>query len=186
MNSDSPKLNTQSVAKPNNSALKLALAAIAMFGFGFALVPLYDVFCEITGINGKTSGQVERVEQWIDTSRTIKVQFVTTNNEGMPWEFEALQEEVEMHPGAWTQVNFWASNPTSEDMVGQAVPSASPSEAAPYVQKTECFCFSQQTLAAGEGRKMPLIFSLDPNIPSHVQKVTMSYTLFDAGAFAEK
>ena len=90
-----------------------------------------------------------------------------------------------MHPGAWTQVKFWALNPTENDMVGQAVPSVSPSEAAEHVQKTECFCFDQQTLKAGEGREMPLIFSLSPDIPSHVKKVTMSYTLFDAGAFAK-
>jgi cytochrome c oxidase assembly protein subunit 11 len=168
------------------TALKLVLAAVAMFGFGFALVPLYDVFCEITGINGKITGPVERVEQWVDTSRTIKVQFITTNNAGMPWEFEALREEIEVHPGAWTQVEFWALNPTQKDMVGQAVPSVSPSEATEYVQKTECFCFSQQTLAAGEGRKMPLIFALDPKLPPHIRTVTMSYTIFDAGAFAEK
>ena len=185
MNSNSSKPDNRNVNKPNNTALKLVLAAIAMFGFGFALVPLYDIFCEITGINGKTAGQVERVEQWVDTSRTITVQFITTNNAGMPWEFEALQEEVEMHPGAWTQVNFWALNPTANDMVGQAVPSVSPSVAAEYVQKTDCFCFDQQTLKAGEGRKMPLIFSLNPDLPAHVKKVTMSYTLFDAGAFAK-
>ena len=185
MDLKSPESGTQSGPKPNNTALKLVLAAVAMFGFGFALVPLYDVFCEITGINGKTAGPVERIEQWVDTSRTIKVQFITTNNAGMPWEFEALQEEVEMHPGAWTQVEFWALNPTTEDMVGQAVPSVSPAEAAQYVQKTECFCFSQQKLKAGEGRNMPLIFSLDPKIPSHIGTVTMSYTIFDAGAFAE-
>ena len=185
MKSDSSKPDNQSGIKPKNTALKLVLAAVAMFGFGFALVPLYDVFCEITGINGKTAGPVERVEQWVDTSRTITVQFITTNNAGMPWEFEALQEEVEMHPGAWTPVEFWALNPTTEDMVGQAVPSVSPAEAAQYVQKTECFCFSQQKLKAGEGRNMPLIFSLDPKIPSHIGTVTMSYTIFDAGAFAE-
>jgi cytochrome c oxidase assembly protein subunit 11 len=185
MDSKLPKVSADSGVKSGNTALKLVLAAIAMFGFGFALVPLYDVFCEITGLNGKTAGPVERVEQWVDTSRTIKVQFLTTNNAGMPWEFEALQEEVEVHPGAWTQVEFWALNPTKEDMVGQAVPSASPSEAAEYVHKTECFCFNQQKLKAGEGRKMPLIFSLDPKLPSHIRTVTMSYTLFDAGAFAE-
>jgi len=135
MNSNSPLPDENSGHKPNNTALKLVIAAVAMFGFGFALVPLYDIFCEITGINGKTGGPVERVEQWVDTSRTITVQFITTNNAGMPWEFEALQEEVEMHPGAWTQVEFWALNPTANDMVGQAVPSVSPSEAAEYVQK---------------------------------------------------
>ena len=185
MTSKLPESGTQSAPKPNNTALKLVLAAIAMFGFGFALVPLYDVVCEFAGINGKTAGQVEKVEQWVDTSRTIKVQFITTNNDGMPWEFETLQEEVEIHPGAWTQVAFWAFNPTQNDMVGQAVPSVSPSEAAQYVQKTECFCFDQQKLKAGEGRNMPLIFSLDPDLPDHVRTVTMSYTLFDAGAFAE-
>ena len=94
MNSNSTQPDNQSGHKPNNTALKLVIAAVAMFGFGFALVPLYDIFCEITGINGKTAGPVERVEQWVDTSRTITVQFITTNNAGMPWEFEALQEEV--------------------------------------------------------------------------------------------
>jgi len=181
MDSQAPKEGI----KAGKTVRKLIIAAVAMFGFGFALVPLYDVFCELTGINGKTAGPVERVEQWVDTSRTIKVQFITTNNAGMPWEFKTLQEEVEVHPGAWTQVEFWAKNPTKEDMVGQAVPSVTPFEATQYVQKTECFCFNQQTLKAGEGRKMPLIFSLDPRMPPHIRTVTMSYTIFDAGAFAE-
>jgi cytochrome c oxidase assembly protein subunit 11 len=185
MSSKSSQPELDSGLKPKNTALRLVIAAVLMFGFGFALVPLYDIFCEITGINGKTAGQVERIEQVVDTSRTVTVQFVTTNNAGMPWEFEALQEEIQIHPGEWTQVEFWASNPTANDMVGQAVPSVSPSEAASHVQKTECFCFDQQTLKAGEGRKMPLIFSLNPDLPATVQKVTMSYTIFDAGAFAE-
>lgn len=160
--------------------LKLLLATVGMFGFGFALVPLYDVFCDITGLNGKTGGRYEEVaEVRVDTSREITVQFMTRNNIGMSWEFRPEVAQVKVHPGAMTEVSFYARNPDKQDMVAQAVPSVSPSRAADHLRKTECFCFNQQVLAAGEEVHMPLTFFVDQDIPEDVTKLTLSYTLFD-------
>lgn len=160
---------------------KLILAAVGMFGFGFALVPLYDVFCEITGLNGKVDGQAtyEAATVEVDTSRKVIVQFVAHNNADMPWTFRPVQAQIEVHPGELTEVAFYARNPTGNAMVAQAVPTITPWEAADYMHKTECFCFSQQTLAAGESVDMPLMFYIDQDIPAHVHKLTLSYALFD-------
>ena len=120
---------------------KLLITVVAMFGFGFALVPLYDVFCDLTGLNGKTGVQVgsfDSVEA--DTSREIKVEFLTSLNEYMPWEFKATQDSVRVHPGQPTKIDFLVRNKTGKDMIGQAIPSVSPGVAAKYFQKTECFC----------------------------------------------
>lgn len=159
------------------------LASVAgMFAFGFALVPLYDVFCEITGINGKTSGRYEPTETAAaDMDRTIKVQFLAQNGPDMPWLFRPVDRSVEVHPGEPTTINFYAENPTGRDMVGQAVPSLSPSEGTLYFHKTECFCFNQQPLAAGQNTKMPLVFIVDPDLPDYITKLTLSYTLYDQG-----
>ena len=172
--------------RPNiaRTAVKHLLVALAMFGFGFALVPLYDVFCEVTGLNGKVTGTVEQVQHPVDTSRTITVQLLASNNAAMPWRFLALQEQVEIHPGEWRQVGFWAANTTDRDMISQAVPSITPARAAQYVQKSECFCFQQQPLAAGESRQMNMVFTLSPDLPQDIETVSMVYTLFDSTDFA--
>jgi cytochrome c oxidase assembly protein subunit 11 len=117
------------------TAIKHLLIALAMFGFGFALVPLYDVFCEVTGLNGKVTGVVQQVQHPVDTSRTVTVQLLASKNAEMPWRFLALQEQIDIHPGEWKQVGFWAANITDSDMVSQAVPSVTPARAAQYVQK---------------------------------------------------
>lgn len=157
-------------------------SVVGMFAFGFALVPLYDVFCDITGINGKTSGRYESTElTTADMTRTIKVQFLAQNGPDMPWVFRPVARSVEVHPGEATTVNFYAENPTDRDMVGQAIPSLSPSEGTLYFHKTECFCFNQQPLAAGESTEMPLVFIVDRDLPSHITKLTLSYTLYDQG-----
>lgn len=164
----------------NSRTAKLAmLLALAMFGFGFALVPLYDVFCEVTGLNGKITGPYEAVPVAVDTSRTIKVQFIATNNENMPWEFAPVQQVVRVHPGEQTQIQFLARNTTDRDMVAQAVPSLVPFKAAEYFHKMECFCFNQQPLKAGETAELPMIFTIDQDIPKQVHTITLSYTLFD-------
>ena len=178
----------QSEGKPvpqrtNARVIGWCLASVAgMFAFGFALVPLYDVFCDITGINGKTSGRYESTEpSAADMNRTIKVQFLAQNGPDMPWVFRPVDRSVEVHPGEPITVNFYAENPTSRDMVGQAVPSLSPSEGTLYFHKTECFCFNQQPLSAGESTEMPLVFIVDQDLPSHITKLTLSYTLYDQG-----
>lgn len=170
--------------KPGNARIIAWCLAgvVGMFAFGFALVPLYDVFCDITGINGKTEGRYEAKEaSTVDMSRTVKVQFLAQNGPGMPWKFRPVARSVEVHPGESTTVNFYAENPTSRDMVGQAVPSLSPSEGTLYFHKTECFCFNHQPLEAGQSTEMPLVFIVDQDLPSHITKLTLSYTLYDQG-----
>jgi len=166
----------------SKTVLKSLLAVVGMFAFGFALVPLYDVFCDITGINGKTGGRVEvseLAEQKVDKSRMVRVQFITHNNEDMPWEFRPTVTEIKVHPGELTAVDFFARNTTSKSMTGQAVPSLSPSQGTDYFHKTECFCFNSQTLAAKEEVLMPLRFVVDEALPEHLKTLTLSYTLFD-------
>jgi len=160
-------------------ARKLAWGCVLMFGFGFALVPLYDVFCEVTGLNGKVSGRGDVTIQGIDQSRKVTVQLTASNNEGMPWRFKPVQSELKVFPGETRQTAYLAFNPTTRHMVGQAVPSVSPSEAAEYLHKVNCFCFDQQPLAQQEEKEMPLLFVIDPALPKHITTITLSYTIFD-------
>jgi cytochrome c oxidase assembly protein subunit 11 len=171
------------------TVIKSLFAVCAMFAFGFAMVPLYDVFCDITGLNGKTSGpydeQLVKTHQ-VDENRKVRVQFVTQNNEGMPWEFRPVEYQVKVNPGRMIAVDFYARNPTGKPMVAQAVPSLSPSEGTDYFHKTECFCFNRQVLAPGEEVLMPLRFVVDEELPEHLQTLTLSYTLFDQTEAAGK
>ncbi len=168
-------------------SLKLIFGAVGMFLFAvFVMPPLYDVFCEVTGIGGKTGGPYEVVDAGVDTSRTVKVQFVATNNGAMPWEFSPLVHEVEVHPGEATSVEFFASNRTARDMVGQAIPSVSPFAATEYFHKTECFCFNNQPLEAGGEANFPLVFIVDRDLPDAIKTITLSYTLFDITDRASK
>jgi len=166
--------------KDRRLLLKLIAFGLGMFIFAYAMVPLYNTLCEVTGINGKTGGRM-RVTQAdkIDASRTIRVNFMVTNNEGMPWEFSGPSASVEMHPGEVKRVDFYAKNPTTQDMVGQTIPSVAPGEAARYLKKTECFCFDKQFLKAGEEATMPVVFFIDPSIPHEIEELTLSYTLFE-------
>ena len=157
----------------------LLFVVAGMFCFGFALVPLYDVFCEYTGLNGKTGVQYVSEEMLqVDTSRNIKVEFLANTNDGMPWEFKALTYSVNVHPGETARVEFIAKNVTDRDIIGRAVPSVSPGIAASHFQKTECFCFTEQLLKAGEEKLMPVVFVIDPSIDEDVHEVTLSYTFF--------
>ncbi|MCI2282673.1 cytochrome c oxidase assembly protein [Colwellia sp. MSW7] len=174
--------SAQKSNKPDNSKVikKLVLVVFAMFGFGFALVPLYDVFCDITGLNGKTNTvAVAYTGDGIDTSRTVKVQFITRMAKGIPWQFEPVINEISVHPGEVKFVNFYAKNESTHDIVGQAVPSVSPGLAAGYFQKIECFCFTQQPLKAGEEVEMGLQFYVDLDLPVEIHTLTLSYTLYD-------
>jgi len=170
----------QASSNHNKMVTKMVLVVIGMFGFGFALVPLYDVFCDITGINGKTNTEAavyEAVE--IDTTRTITVDFITRTNSGMPWEFTAQTRKVKVHPGEMSEVAFYVRNPTSRDIIAQAVPSVSPGTASLYLNKTECFCFQHQPLKAGEEAIMPMVFYIDPQLPESITYFTLNYTLYD-------
>ncbi|MBY6064026.1 cytochrome c oxidase assembly protein [Pseudidiomarina sediminum] len=168
--------------RPDNTRIvrRLLLTVIGMFAFGFALVPLYDVFCDITGFNGRfTDGQAAANTRSVDTSRTINVQFITRVNQGMPWDFAPEVTSVRVHPGETKVVNFLAKNRTGKNMVAQAIPSVAPGEASLYLNKVECFCFNQQPLAAGDNVAMPMQFYLDPEIPADIHTVTLSYTMYD-------
>ena len=167
--------------------LRLSGLVLGMFAFGFALVPLYGLVCDITGLNGKTDGiQLNAdVVEAPDNDRLVEVQFLTTVNNYMNWDFGAEQKSIMVHPGKLYTVNFFAENRDQKDYIAQATPSVVPWQMAKYIQKTECFCFTQQPLAAGEHKEMPVRFMLDPSIPPEVETVTLSYTLFDATGLAQ-
>ena len=159
---------------------KLMVIVVGMFGFGFAMVPLYDVFCDITGLNGKTSNvAASATNKNVDVSRTITVQFLTRTAKGIPWKFEPMINEVKVHPGERKVVKFYAKNESVSDIVGQAVPSVSPGRAAVYFQKIECFCFNNQPLKASEDVEMGLQFYVDMDLPDDVSTITLSYTMYD-------
>lgn len=167
--------------RTRRTARHLALVAAGMFAFGYALVPLYDVFCEITGLNGKT-GRLDaaQVELGVDPARTVTVEFVAHVNGDLPWSFAPEVRKVEVHPGALTEANFTAVNRSSEAITGNAVPSVAPGRASRYFSKTECFCFTAQRLEPGEQKRLPLRFVVDPRLPADVRTLTLSYTFFDS------
>ena len=163
------------------SPLKLALIPVVMFVLGFfGLPPLYNAFCEITGLNGKT-GRIDAAEvaaNPVDTSRTIKVSFLANTANGLPWSFEPLVKKMEIHPGQVYEAMYRVRSSSSEKTLGQAVPSVSPGLAASHFNKTECFCFTQQALEGYETRDMPLRFVVDSKIPGNINEITLSYTFF--------
>jgi cytochrome c oxidase assembly protein subunit 11 len=173
--------------KSNNKlVVKLLAVVVGMFGFGFALVPLYDVFCDLTGLNGKTANSAAVFDAMeVDESRLITIDFITRTNSGMSWQFEAQTRQVKVHPGELHQVDFTVTNPSNRPIVGQAVPSVSPGPAALFLNKTECFCFEQQTLQGGETVVMPMKFYVDPQLPDDITYFTLQYTLYDVTSSAQ-
>ncbi|MEE8379526.1 MAG: cytochrome c oxidase assembly protein [Gammaproteobacteria bacterium] len=161
---------------------KLAVFALAMFGFGYALVPLYDVICDVTGLNGKT-GEItaESVSELVvDHDRTVTVQFDTNVNSALPWKFKAVDKKLVVHPGEVTEAVFIAVNTSAAEVTGQAVPSVAPAQASLYFNKTECFCFSRQTLAGHEQKEMVVRFVVEADLPENISTLTLSYTFFVA------
>ncbi len=177
---DNSEQNTANTTNNTKTVKKLLLVVFGMFGFGFALVPLYDVFCDITGLNGKTNtSAVAYAAGTVDKSRTVRVQFITRNAKGIPWKFEPVINEIDVHPGEMKLVSFYAKNNATHDIIGQAVPSVSPGLAASYFHKIECFCFTQQPLKSLEDVEMSLQFYVDLAIPEDINTLTLSYTLYD-------
>lgn len=159
--------------------IRLALVAVGMFGFGYALIPLYDVFCKITGINGKPGVvQADSLTGEVDQTREITVQFIGNVNSSLPWEFRPVTKQMRVHPGEIYEARFYARNLAQQRLVGQAVPSVAPSVAAKYFNKTECFCFTQQTFDAREGREMPVRFVVGKALPKDISTITLAYTFF--------
>lgn len=164
----------------SRTLLKLGMVVVAMFVFAVGVLPpMYNVFCELTGINGKTNTTAAAESTSMDESRVVNVQFVTRTSGGMPWEFKATTHSVRVHPGEISQVIFHAKNTSDNTVVGQAIPSVSPGLAAPHLLKTQCFCFDNQPLEGGAEADLPMVFYIDPALPKHIHTITLSYTLFD-------
>jgi cytochrome c oxidase assembly protein subunit 11 len=170
---------------------KLAVVAVGMFGFGYALVPMYKAICEITGVNilalgekelpGSSNARLTEVKNTqVDLTRTITVEF-DANTRG-PWHFKPMQSSVQVHPGELTTVMYEFQNVQDRTMSAQAIPSYAPHEAAAYFNKVECFCFNQYTLAPGEKKQWPVVFVVDSKLAKSVNTITLSYTFFEVGS----
>jgi cytochrome c oxidase assembly protein subunit 11 len=156
---------------------KLSVIVIAMFGFGYALVPFYEKICQVTGLRNIAQADTVGNTQ-IDATRDVRIEF-DSNIRKLPWQFRALTPVIDVHPGELRQVMFEIVNSTDRPLTGQAVPSYGPPHAAQYFRKIDCFCFSQQTLQPGERRQMPVVFIVDSALPADVATITLSYTFFE-------
>ncbi len=175
-------MNAPAAASASNRRMlkKLLVVALGMFGFGFALVPFYNKICEVAGLrNLWQPGEAEAVaaNTQVDLTRKVTIEF-DSNVRMLPWTFKPKASSIEIHPGELTQMVYEVRNTLNEPVTGQAVPSYGPRQAALYFKKLECFCFTQQTLAAGEVREMPVVFVVDPALPRDVNTITLSYTFF--------
>lgn len=164
-----------------------------MFGFCFAMVPLYNAFCKSTGVNTtiradewRNPVKRESIVSAADMRRNVAVQFIAVTNENLGWDFYPITKSVQVHPNANTKVTFYAKNNTKKDMIVQAIPSMTPGESIAHFHKIECFCFRQQPLKAGEAKEMSLVFQVDDKLPPDVHTITLAYTLFDATPKDEK
>jgi cytochrome c oxidase assembly protein subunit 11 len=178
-------VNSDGVQRANRRLLvKMVVVVAAMFGFGYALVPLYNVFCDITGIRfQEETGRVAETDvkpDGVDSSRWVTVEFTGNTMNGLDWEFKPVTRKMRVHPGELATAVYFARNLSEQAIVGQAVPSVTPSEATSHLKKTECFCFSQQRLEAGESKQMPVRFFVDANLPRDVRTITLSYAFFEA------
>ena len=174
-------LSQEQMARNRRSALKLLWIVAASVLFAVALVPLYNVFCEVTGLNGKTdAGPVAQQALQVDESRWVTVEFTGSVMSGLGWNFTPSQHSMRVRPGQIEMATFVAKNNTNREVTGQAVPSVSPGQAAAHLKKIECFCFQHQSLQPGESKEMPLRFYISPDLPASVQRVTLSYAFYHA------
>jgi len=167
--------------KNRRLAKRLVLVAVGMFGFGFALWPLYNVFCNVTGLGGRAIQIEQNNDQAIASERVVQIRFDASVNSSLPWIFQAEEKTMQVQLGVPTKALYLTMNPAAEEMTGQAIYNVSPPEASLYFVKTECFCFTEQTLAANESREMPVIFYVKPDLPETIQDITLSYTFFRQG-----
>jgi cytochrome c oxidase assembly protein subunit 11 len=177
MNADTLDERAARTREANRSLLrKLVVVVAAMFGFGYLLVPFYEKICEVTGLRNIAQADV-LVNTQVDATRSLRIEF-DTNLRNLPWKFRSLEPVVTVHPGELTQAMFEVINTTDHPVTGQAIPSYGPQYAAEYFRKLECFCFAKQTLQAGETRRMPVVFVIDPSAPKDLNTITLSYTFF--------
>jgi len=172
--------------KNDNRSLvgQLLLLTLAMFGFGFLLVPLYDVFCQITGFGGRTNTVAAVIEEAPDLTREIRIEFVTTVNSYAQFEFAADVDSMTVNPGRMYSATFTAKNLAARDKIARAVASVAPTTAAEYFTKIECFCFTTQEFLANEERAMPLQFIVNPELPDFIDTITLQYTFYDTARVA--
>ena len=174
----------QQERQQNNQRLAMRLGWVALFfvGFGFAMVPMYNVFCQLTGLNGKTNATPMVADQntQVDLTRSVKVEFLSHTMPGVGLEFKPEQFSVKVHPGEIARTHYTVRNTSGRVFVGQAVPSVTPAAATQYFEKLECFCFSQQTFQPGESRTMPVVFVVNPKMDADLSTVTLSYAFFEA------
>jgi len=165
--------------------LRLVVLAIGMFGFAFALVPIYNVICEITGLNGRTVNQATLREEITPSAtpqeRQVRVEFLARAARGLPWEFRPLENEMTVRIGEMNRATFYVRNRGHVAVIGQAVPSVAPGQAALHLKKIECFCFEQQELAAGDEMEMGVSFYVDAELPADISQLSLSYTMFNVG-----
>jgi cytochrome c oxidase assembly protein subunit 11 len=180
--------NTRRLRLNRSTLGKLVVIAAVMFGFGYAMVPIYRQVCEVLGINVLTQkdGTVARPgNTQVDLSRTVTVE-LDGNAQG-PWRFRPTQRSVTVHPGELTTVTYEVVNTQARTVKAQAIPSYAPQSATPHFKKVECFCFREQVLKPNEARQMPVVFFIDPALPREVKTITLSYTFFEiGGAVASK
>ena len=177
----------------NSLFVKLVFVAVLMFGFGYAMVPLYEAFCRITGFGGKTlvidelEARAEQQQALADAlDREIAVSFTTHSNSSLPWEFKPLTHKLVVKPGEMNDAVFYVRNMSNRAITGMATFNVTPPRAGMHFKKTECFCFSQQTLQAGEEQEMVVRFLLDQDLPEDVHELTLSYTFFDNEKYAAR
>ena len=170
--------------------LRLVVLATGMFGFAFALVPLYNVICEITGLNGRTVTQAVLLQEITPSAtaqeRQVRIEFLARAARGLPWEFRPLENEMTVRIGEMNRATFYVRNRSHAAVIGQAVPSVAPGRAALHLKKIECFCFEQQELAAGEELEMGVSFYVDAELPADISQLSLSYTMFNVGDVEHK
>lgn len=159
--------------------VKLLVVTIGMFGFGYALVPLYKKICQVTGINQIEKAGEPLANSQVDTGRLIAIEFDANVRSDLPWKFRPLQAGMKVHPGQLVQVTYEVRNDSDRPITGQAIPSYGPQIAGQYFRKLECFCFAKQNFAPGEVRQMPVVFLIENGLPKDVTTVTLSYTFFN-------
>jgi len=164
----------------NQLLLKLLIFTLGAFGFGYALVPLYDVMCDVTGFgNEKRLAQKSVIATSADKTRTITLEFVAELPSNGNWEFRPVLQSMQIHPGELYTADFIAKNLTGRDTLAQAIPAMAPTKVAPFFHKTECFCFTPQSFKKDEERALPVRFVIDPAIPADVDRITLAYTFYD-------
>jgi cytochrome c oxidase assembly protein subunit 11 len=171
-------VNAEREAGNRRMLSRLSIVAVAMFGFGFALVPFYDHICRALGVGSLVQKDELPANTQVDTSRKVTIEF-DANAQGVPWRFQPTTRFLEVHPGQLVHMEYEVANVRSSAVTGQAVASYGPAQAGRFVRKLECFCFTQQTLAAGETRRFPVSFVVDATLPAEINTFTLSYTFFE-------